>query len=363
MSMFSRCSDLQKRWFSSRKIRFEVLGSLLKWNKRYFMLLLAVLALSPGISYLIAPNEWIIFSIFLGINLIAFLTIKTCYQLLDIFNLRRKDSATTWAYMTVMFTMVAWLVGFLLLYDINGSIKITATIGVIGVVLSWIFQDKIQGIATYIHLRLHNLLKIGDWIQVPAEDVDGIVTKVTLSSVIISNWDTTTSVMPINKLSSGHFINLQNMMEGKTYGRRMDKTFILDTGWFHPLSSEEIEILKNSGDVARYLKDDVLQSGESNAKLFRIYLYHWLSNHNHVSPHPRLLVRWQGQTDNGMPLQIHAFITDSTVMAFEWQQSQIIEHIIESLGWFGLRLYQGPSSFDVSNNNVYLTSTPASYRN
>ena len=227
---------------------------------------------------------------------------------------------------------------------------------------SWIFQDKIKGVVAFLHLRMHRLLNIDDWIQVPEKKVNGQVKKITLTSVIICNWDTTTSVIPICILHSDHFINLQNMMEGKTYGRRMYKTFILDTGWFHILSKTETNKIKGLKDIIKYLPDTEIKDEMTNAQLFRLYLYHWLMNHPHISQQPRLIVRWLEQKECGMPLQIYAFIIDSNFAAFEWQQSQIIEHIIESLDWFGLRLYQSPSNYDVSNSNVFLTDKPATYR-
>ena len=84
-------------------------------------------------------------------------------------------------------------------------------------------------------------------------------------------------------------------------------------------------------------------------------------NHKHISQHPRLIVRWMDHKEGGMELQVYAFIVDSSLAAFEWEQSQIIEHIIKSLDWFGLRLYQSPSAYDVSNSNVYLAKEPADY--
>ena len=51
-----------------------------------------------------------------------------------------------------------------------------------------------------------------------------------------------------------------------------------------------------------------------------------------------------------MTLQVYAFIVDSSLVAFEWIQSQIIEHIVESMEWFGLRPYQSPSCYDVRNS-------------
>ena len=61
------------------------------------------------------------------------------------------------------------------------------------------------------------------------------------------------------------------------------------------------------------------------------------------------MVRWLEQKETGLPLQIYGFIMEGGVLAYEWQQSQIIEHIVEALNWFGLQLYQRPSSHDVSN--------------
>ena len=139
-------------------------------------------------------------------------------------------------------------------------------------------------------------------------------------------------------------------------------TFIMDTGCFHLIDSKEAMKLKTTGDITQYIPDDEIKEKASNAHLFRIYLYHWLMNHPHVSQQPRLIVRWMEQKESGMPLQVYAFITDSSLASFEWQQSQIIEHIMESMDWFGLRLYQSPSSYDVSNSNVFLTDSPATYR-
>lgn len=356
-------SDLQKRKLSSEETGGQIIGAILKCNLRYICVLIMFILIFSGISYLISPEKPLDILWLFVLNIVAFWAIKTCFNLLEVFSLRKKDSAITWTYITILFILLVWLIFFLWIFNDEINVKDSAIIGAIGLILSWVFQDKIRGAATYINLRLHNLLKIGDWIQVPSEKVDGCVVKITPTTVIVSNWDTTISVFPINVLSSNEFINLQNMMEGKTYGRRMAKTFILDTGWFHPLTPSEIDHLKRTTNVSEYLQDDDLQPNVSNAKLFRLYLYHWLSRHPHVSQQPRLLVRWLEQADNGMPLDVYAFITDSSLMPFEWQQSQIIEHIIFSLEAFGLRLYQSPSSYDVSNSNIYLAPNPATYRN
>lgn len=359
----SAFSDFQKKSVSSEKLSRQIVGALLEWRPVHFWtFVLLCCPLSIGISLIIAPGSLLKCLCLIGLNLVVWLTIKVCRRLIDVFGLRRKNTAITWSYITILLAIGIWVVSFLLIFNIKDNGRVAAAVGAISVMASWIFQDKIKGVVAFLHLRMHNLLNIDDWIQVPEKNVDGQVKKITLTSVTICNWDTTTSVIPISILHSDHFINLQNMMEGKTHGRRMYKTFILDTGWFHILSKAETKKIRCLKNITEYLPETEIKDEMTNAQLYRQYLYHWLMNHPHISQQPRLIVRWLEQQECGMPLQVYAFIIDSNLVAFEWQQSQIIEHIIESLDWFGLRLYQSPSNYDVSNSNVFLTDKPAAYR-
>ena len=319
---------------------------------------------------IIPPGNLINALLLTGLNFGLLLTIKACSRLIDVFNLRKNDIGITWCYVIILAAIGLWIICFVLIFDIKGDGKVAAAIGIIGGVLGWIFQDKLKGVITFFHLRLHHLLAVGDWLVVDKLGVDGKVQRMTLTSVTIYNWDTTTSTIPISALQSEHFINKQNMMDGRTYGRRMLKNFVLDTGWFRVLSDEEINKIKETietgegndrNSISMNLLSDEIHEGMLNAQLYRLYIYHWLMNHPHISQRPLLIVRWMDQKEGGMPLQIYAFITDSTLAQFEWQQSQIIEHIIKSLDWFGLRLYQSPSAYDVSNSNIYLTKEPADY--
>ena len=106
----------------------------------------------------------------------------------------------------------------------------TAIITVFGAVLGWIFQDTIKSVAAFFYLRANGLLQIGDLIAVPAKGIEGFVRTISLTTVTIENWDTTTSAFPTFILHADHFKNSQRMLEGKTLGRLMKKTFIIDSG-------------------------------------------------------------------------------------------------------------------------------------
>ena len=371
-------NKLSKKNLASERLWRQIFGALVQWqSKLLWAFVLLIAPVSIGLALIIPPGDWIHGLEFLCLNLVILLTFKTCRRLIDVFNLRKEYTRVTWSYITILVGIGLWIIGFVLIFNIKDNPRVATAIGVVGTLLSWIFQDKIKGVVAFLHLRSHNLLKIGDWLMVDKLGVDGEVQQMTLTSVTVYNWDTTTSTIPISALQTEHFRNLQNMMEGRTYGRRMLKTFVLDTGWFRVLSREEIEKLKEriqsgketstaSNDeirdfLSKNLSLDEINEGVTNAQLFRLYIYHWLMNHKHISQHPRLIVRWMDHKEGGMELQVYAFIVDSSLAAFEWEQSQIIEHIIKSLDWFGLRLYQSPSAYDVSNSNVYLAKEPADY--
>ena len=356
-----KLTDFQNKAIASEKVGWQIVGALLQWRAKYFYGFILLLLPTIGVSMILAPHKiWPCLGL-IGMNLGVWLIIKVCRKLADIFSLQKKDSGVTWCYVSILIAIGFWIVVFVLIFNVNENTKVAAAIGVIGFILSSVFKDKITGVVAFFHLRMHHMLNIGDWIMVPKFNVDGEVKRVTLTSVTIYNWDTTTSVIPISALHADHFKNLQNMMKGKTYGRRMLMSFTFDTGWFHPMDDKDFERLQKH-DVKEYLPTEETVIGVLNARLYRLYLHHWLMNYPHVSQQPRLIVRWIDQKEGGMPLEVYAFIIDSSLAPYEWQRSQIVEHIIESMEWFGLRLYQSPASYDVSNINVCKAEKPATYR-
>ena len=295
--------------------------------------------------------------------ILLLLVITICNKLTNRFNLLRKEIGITFCQIIILIAIGLYLIGSILIINVQKDNTALATaLAVIGSVLAWIFQDSIKGAFAFIDFRWNKLLNIDDWIQIPKLGVDGEIKKVTLTTVTLYNWDTTTSTIPITALKTEHFINLQNMCNGNTYGRRMLAEFTIDTGWIHSLDAKEKESLLKNQEIQDYLPECEVEKDKLNIHLFRLYIYHWLMSNEHVSQRPRLLVRWIEQKDSGMVLQVYAFLMDYDFSAFEWQKSQIIEHIIKSMSWFGLRLYQSPSAYDASNSNIFLTKNPATYK-
>lgn len=280
-----------------------------------------------------------------------------------IFSLRRQETYITWSQISLLAVFGLWIVVIVCCLNLqNNNPTDTAIITVFGAVLGWIFQDTIKSVAAFFYLRANGLLQIGDLIAVPAKGIEGFVRTISLTTVTVENWDTTTSAFPTFILHADHFKNSQRMLEGKTLGRLMKKTFIIDSGWVHPLTDNDIKRLRRALDVENFFVEKEVKCDKLNIEVFRLYIYHWLMNNPNVSQQPRLIVRWLEQTSEGLPLQLLVYLTDTMLDAFEWQQSQIMEHVIKAMGWFDLQLYQSPSGYDASNSNIYLTQQTADYR-
>lgn len=344
MCLFEKIS---KKHLASESLGSQIWGALLKrwWLITVLLAMVLVPLLVPkanGDANMLFHQTWYLL---LLLTLLVWLAISVCNTLTNIFNLRKKEAGITWCQILILGALIAWLFGFLVILNIQKDSRYYLAIGIAGSALAWVFQDTIKGVVAFIHLRQHHLLCIDDWIKVPKFNVDGEVKRVTLTTVTVCNWDTTTSSIPTSALHADSFTNLQKMREGKTYGRQMINSFILDTSRFHALSSKEVERLKQlrqTSEALQCLPEEEIKEGVLNASLYRSYLFHWLMNHPYVSQYPFLVVQWLEQQESGMPLQVQAFLTEGRIASFEWQQSQILEHVMVSLGWFGLQMYQRP---------------------
>lgn len=338
--------NIGKKWLSSDNVFRQIIGAIInKWCGFVALMLIALIIVLAccNIKSQIAVKLLELSTMTAFAALIA----GVCNSLTGIFSLQKKEEGITWCQIIILLVICLWIIGLIWIIDIQKYSDNTVLLGIIGGAMTLVFQDKIKGVITFIHLRQNHLLKIDDWIQVPKYGVDGIVTKVTLTSVTLYNWDTTTSTIPISALSSEHFLNLQNMAEGKTYGWRMFKALIFDTKCFEVMDKNSIELLEKTHHINFYLSEDEKSKGVLNAHLYRVYLYHWLMDNPNISHKPRLMVRWTEHKNGGMQLEVYTFIVTNSMDDYEWKQSLVFEHIAESIKWFGLRLYQLPSGYDV----------------
>lgn len=349
---------LSHKYMSGRWYVLQVVGTMLKsWWSIISVAVLAVLVLLMVRGCV--PRYCLV-----GMSaLLMGITAYVVTNLNKVFSLRRQETRITVSQIILLVVFGICTATAIWALNITKDSNSYVIISSLGVILGWIFQDTIKSVVAFFYLRANGLLHVGDWIELESKGVNGIVRSITLTTVQLENWDTTTSAFPIYLLHAEHFKNKQRMLEGRTHGRLMQRTLLIDVGWVRQMSEDDKGYLYDHLPTDEGYRFEMIHGDGSNLQFFRQYVHHYLMQHAHVCQLPRLFVGWRDQTAEGITLQIYAFLTDTAWDAFEWEQSSIMEHIISVLPMFHLRLYQRPSGYDAHHTSVCFTHTEADYRN
>ena len=116
-------------------------------------------------------------------------------------------------------------------------------LGAMAAVLMLIFQDTILSVVAGVQLGTNDMVRIGDWIEMPSQNADGDVIEVALHTVKVRNWDKTITTIPVRKLITDSFKNWRGMQE--TGGRRIKRALYLDQRSVRFLDDAEIRRLED----------------------------------------------------------------------------------------------------------------------
>lgn len=234
-------------------------------------------------------------------------------------------------------------------------------LGALTAVLLLVFRDTILGLVAGIQLVSNDMVRPGDWIEMPKYGADGSVIDIALTTVKVQNWDMTITTIPTYALISDSFKNWRGMSESG--GRRIKRSVLIDVTSVRFCSPEMIHRFRNiqflrdyidktEKELADYNKEhgideSVLVNGRrmTNLGTFRAYLVEYLKRHPNVHQDMTFLVRQLQSNEKGLPLEIYVFSNDQVWANYEAIQADIFDHVFASLPQFDLRPYQYPSSF------------------
>ena len=114
-------------------------------------------------------------------------------------------------------------------------------LGAMAAVLLLIFQDTILSLVASVQISSNDIIRVGDWIEMPQLNADGDVIDIALHTVKVQNWDKTITNIPTKRFISDSFKNWRGMQESG--GRRIKRSLFLDQQSVHFLSGEECERL------------------------------------------------------------------------------------------------------------------------
>lgn len=226
-------------------------------------------------------------------------------------------------------------------------------LGASAAVLMLVFKDTILGLVASIQLSANNLVKPGDWIEMPGRKIDGTVLEISLNTVKVQNYDRTINTIPTYALVSESFQNWQGMVESD--GRLIKRSILIDMKSISFCTKDQLEKFSKIEYIKGYIeskKNDtenalVPNQGITNFGVFRKYVELFLKNNSYVNQDATLVVRHRQPSENGMPLEIYCFSKEKSLANYEEVQSEIFEHILSVMPEFGLRIFQRPSGDDL----------------
>ncbi len=230
----------------------------------------------------------------------------------------------------------------------KSPVMLLTGLGASAAVLMLIFQNSILGLVAGVQLSANNMLKVGDWISMPKNNIDGVVEEISLTTVKIRAWDNTLQTIPPNLLVNEAFDNWQAMFDRG--GRRIKRSLNIDTRSIKFVDEEFLEALRSDKVVGAVVSQMATETAEgqviTNLDLFMRSVNNFLDKHPRINHNMMVMVRQLQPTQWGLPIEIYCFSANVNWVPYEWLQSEIISYVVALAPKYGLSIYQAPTSFE-----------------
>lgn len=261
----------------------------------------------------------------------------------------------------IFFLIVGIILSISLITD-KSPLLLLGGLGAITAVLLLAFQDTLMALIASIQISVNNLVKEGDWLEVPSFDADGVVTNMNLHTIKIQNWDMTIAVIPTHKIMETPYKNWRGMEESG--GRRIMRSIRIDQNTVKFCTPEMIENYSRIDLIAGYLAeqrskiedykikhsplDSPLDGPQlTNMEVFRAYIAAFVKNNPEIHTEKMdLIIRELTPTETGLPVELYMFTRTTKWSEYERIQAGIIDHLLAAAAFFDLRLFQEPAGAD-----------------
>ncbi len=226
-------------------------------------------------------------------------------------------------------------------------------LGAMAAVLTLVFKDAILGFVGGVQLTANDIVRIGDWIEMPSRNIDGTVTDISLTTVKVQNADMTITNIPTYSLVTDSFYNWRGVDDSG--GRRIKRSIFIDMKSVKFVEPGQLDKFRQVELLDKFItrkmeeaKENPLGNarGMTNIGLFRKYMEAYLQSHPLIRQDMTLVVRQLQPSENGLPIEIYVFTKETKMKAYEEIQSEIFDHILAILPEFGLRVFQNPTGED-----------------
>lgn len=238
-------------------------------------------------------------------------------------------------------------------------------LGAITAVLLLVFQATILSVVASVQISTNDLVKEGDWIEVPSYGADGDVINMNLHNIKVQNWDKTITVIPTYKMVEVAYKNWRGMTESG--GRRIKRSITIDMGSIKFCELDELKELQKIDLISEYLENRLgsvqdyynLHAAEidspldgpqvTNVEIFRAYIAAYIRSRDDIHQEGlTFLIRSLAPARDGLPIEVYAFTKTTAWAEYEAIQAEIFDHLLAAVHAFDLRVFQEPTGMDFS---------------
>ena len=260
--------------------------------------------------------------------------------MLDVYNARDKQKNRPMKGFVQVLQVLLFFIGGIVIIAVlvnKSPMTLFAGLGASAAVLMLVFKDSILGFVAGVQLSANDMLRIGDWIQLPNGVANGTVEEITLNTVKIRNWDETISTVPPYTLVNNSFQNWRGMVQSG--GRRVMKNITLDLTTLQFCTPEMLDrYRKEIPLMADYQPEEGVVP--TNSQVYRVYIERYLCSLPVVNQDLDLIISQKEATMYGVPIQVYFFSRNKVWREYERIQSDIFDHLLAIVGKFDLKLYQ-----------------------
>lgn len=235
--------------------------------------------------------------------------------------------------------------------------------GAASAVLMLVFKDTILGFVASIQVSTNDMVRVGDWIEMPKYGADGDVIEINLNTVKVQNWDKTITTIPTYYLITDSFKNWRGMQAAG--GRRIKRAINIKISSIHYLKREEIDELKKikllvsyinqrQAEIDKYNEENfpdrsmpINGRNMTNIGMFRQYINLYVQNNPKIRQDMSILIRQLSPTEHGIPIELYMFTADIRWSVYEDIMSDIFDHLLAAIKYFNLEVFEAPASDDI----------------
>ncbi len=211
-------------------------------------------------------------------------------------------------------------------------------IGALTAILVLVFKDALLGFVASLQINSSNIFKLGDWIEIPGQNVEGEITDIALNMVTIKNAENTVFSLPTYNLVSATVKNWRTVTDHGARRLKISLSFdarsvcAMDTEFRQELETKQLWLFPHVE-----LQDPW---GFTNLEAFRYFAQAKLDNHSQVLSENPIVVKILDPAGRGVTVEMLFYTPVTTYPEWVNLQSRLMAYFIGSISLFRLQLFQ-----------------------